>query len=347
MRNINKEDNVLFLLMSLRKYFEKSNTVDLECSTRGVLFCDAVVASVIRKTYGDLSRAKIEQTLMTSYKNRCATFDNVTVTSSGNIIKDDVIVGKIGACIADNDANDDEENKYIDPKNYEIVVSLAGMWSWGSWHFPCESLCALMSKDIPHNAKIHVSQDTGYVRAWLREAGISRDRVIHGTVKTKTLIVPEQGACGSPYPEQIDWLTNISIKDTYILPIRLLILSRRNHKRAFTNFKQVYDISMKLAERLGLQLYIHDDSKLPPLKHQQQAFRNASVVIAPHGGGNVHLLAMSEGSTLVEIMDVMHVEICFLRLAVYKNINYYGVNSIRGAVDVKSLIDVCRKISYK
>jgi hypothetical protein len=200
---------------------------------------------------------------------------------------------------------------------------------------------------VPPHAKIHVNTRTAWVVSWLKLAGIEHDRIIHGTIKAKTLIIPEQGACGSPYPEQIDWLTNLSRKDTELIPFKLLILSKRTKSRGWHNFKQVESVCVQLARKLGLRLYIHDDSKLPPLKNQQQAFRNASVVVAPHGAGNIHLLAMDEGSTLIEIMDVTHIERCFLRLAVYKNINYYGVNSIKGIVDLYSLKNVCREISVK
>jgi hypothetical protein len=200
---------------------------------------------------------------------------------------------------------------------------------------------------VPPNAKIHVNTKTKWVITWLKLVGIDPDRVIHGTIRAKTLIIPEQGACGNPYPEQIDWLTNISREHTKLLPFKLLILSKRTKTRCYSNFEQVEIICLQLARKLGLQLYLHDDSKLPTLKDQQQAFRNTSVVIATHGGGNVHLLAMDEGTTFIEIMDTTHMNGCFLRLAVYKNINYYGVNSINDVVDLNSLITVCRKISIE
>lgn len=335
---------ILFLLMQVIKYFEQSTTTDRGCSTRGTLHCDAIVASGLRKRYGDLSRAQIEQSLMTSYKNRCATLSNVTVTSTGKIFRNGHRIGQIVVCSNFPDA---EENKYIDDRQHDLVVSISGVWSWGIWHFPCESFCALINTGIPTDAKIHVNAATNYVRSWLKLIGIEDDRIIHGTVKAKTLIVPEQGACASPYPEQIDWLTNICRQDTELLPFRLLILSKRTKSRGWRNFKQVENVCVQLAQKLGLRLYLHDDSNLPSLKDQQRAFRNASIVVAPHGGGNVHILAMDEGTTLIEVMSVTHIERCFLRLAVYRNINYYGVNSVNGVVDLNSLIDVCEKISNK
>lgn len=331
--------------MSVIKYFEPPTiSIDRECKTRGVLHCDPVVASGLRKRYSDLSRMQIERSLMTSYKNRKATLYDVTVTSTGKIFKNDKMIGRITVCPL---LSAVEDNAYKDDIQHDLVISISGVWSWGTWHFPCESLCALINTEVPPHAKIHVNTRTAWVVSWLKLAGIEHDRIIHGTIKAKTLIIPEQGACGSPYPEQIDWLTNLSRKDTELIPFKLLILSKRTKSRGWHNFKQVESVCVQLARKLGLRLYIHDDSKLPPLKNQQQAFRNASVVVAPHGAGNIHLLAMDEGSTLIEIMDVTHIERCFLRLAVYKNINYYGVNSIKGIVDLYSLKNVCREISVK
>ena len=178
----------------------------------------------------------------------------------------------------------------------------------------------------------------------MKNACITSDRIIHGTVNAKTLIVPEQGACGSPYPEQIDWLVSISRKDTYITS-KLVILSKRNYTRVFANFKQMYDISIKLAERFGLQRLQSPIIETSTASIQKCMRRDSSTMRRDSSAWwrNVHVLALSEGSTLIEIMDVMDVEMCFLRLAVYKNMNYYDVNSIKGNVDLNSLRDVCIK----
>ena len=49
--------------MSIIKYFESSDSIDRACNTRGVVYCDAVIASAVRKRYSYLSRTQIKRTL--------------------------------------------------------------------------------------------------------------------------------------------------------------------------------------------------------------------------------------------------------------------------------------------
>ena len=325
------------------KYFESPGTHDRESKTHGVLYLDAHLVNGFRKKYGGFDRTYFESLLVTSYRNRIATLSDVTVTSNGKIYNNGKYVGIIVGCGCE--AENGYENPYVDKTVHEHVITLSGIWSYGIWHFPCEALCALMDQSIPPDAKIHVHTRSPYVLSWLQMIGITPDRVLHGTISAKTLRIPEQGMCGAPYPEQIDWLSTLINESVERLPYKLLIVSRRTKTRELANFSAVYDAGCRLANKLGLLVYVHDDSKLPSLKMQHQAFKNAQVVIAPHGGGNVHVLAMDEGSTLIEIIDLGYINKCFLRLALHKNVNYFGVNSAGLIADTDALNAVCEIIS--
>ena len=327
--------------MSIIKYFPKHTSFDIKCECKGELFFDEKTSNVLTERYGSLTRQSIESWLMSSYKNREATLNNVIVTKNGRIYKDFQHIGTIIGC----ECHETKDNNVIDSNVYSNVISISGIWTYGIWHFPTESLCALMNTKIPSDAKIHVHTMTNYVLYWLSLIGISRDRVIDGNIRATNLLIPELGACGSPYPEQITWLNNIVRTSVNASSDKLLILSKRTHSRQLKNYQEVYEASYKLAVKMGLKLYIHDDSKLPSIKQQHSAFKSASIIIAPHGGGNINILAMSEGTDFIEIMDSSWPNNCFLRVAAYLNINYYGVHSKNGIVDIDSLQNVCKKLS--
>lgn len=327
--------------MSIIKYFPKHTSFDIKCDCKGKLFFDEKTTNILTKKYGTLTRASIESWLMSSYQNRKANLNNVIVTKNGKIYKDFQHIGTIIGCECD----EIKDNNVIDNNVYPNVISISGIWTWGIWHFPTESLSALMSTKMPSDAKIHVHTKTKYVLYWLSLIGISQDRVIDGNIRATNLLIPELGACGSPYPEQITWLNNIVRSSVNATSDKLLILSKRTHSRQLKNYQEVYEASYKLAVKMGLKLYIHDDSKLPSIKEQHSAFKSASIIIAPHGGGNINILAMSEGTDFIEIMDSSWPNNCFLRVAAYLNINYYGVHSENYIVNIDSLQNVCKKLS--
>lgn len=325
--------------MPFIKYFEKNAALDRPSNTKGVLYID----DNANKSLGNVTRESVDQSLMSSYKNRSAILDDVIVTANGRLYKNTQLIGEIIGCHSD----DVFDTRILDNKLFDYVISISGVWTYGIWHFPTEALAALMKCNIPDNALIHVHSKTDYVLYWLSLIGIHKNRVIQGNIHTKKLFIPELGAGGSPYPEQIDWLSNLvkmSVKKTHN---DLLILTKRTHTRVIRNYDDVYNKCKQLAKAMNLTLYIHDDNKLPSIKKQHEAFKCAKILVAPHGGGNVNLLAMEEGTTFVEIIDDKWPNKCFLRVAFHMNINYYGVSSKNWLADINSLDNVFKKISNK
>ena len=325
--------------MPFMKYFEKNTSIDRPSNTKGVLYID----DHANKSLGNVTRESIDQTLMSSYKNRSAILDDVIVTANGRIYKNNQFIGEIIGCRSD----DVFDTRILDNKVYDYVISISGVWTYGIWHFPTEALSALMKCNIPDNALIHVHSKTNYVMYWLSLIGIQKNRVIEGNIHAKKLFIPELGYGGSPYPEQIDWLSNIVKKSVKKREENLLILIKRTKSRVLKNYNEVHDKCKELAKEMNLTLYIHDDDKLPSVKDQHIAFKSAKILVAPHGGGNINLLAMDEDTTFIEIMDDKWPNKCFLRVAVHMNINYYGVSSKNWIADIKSLSDVFKKISNK
>ena len=326
--------------MTFVKYFEQNKSIEIPCKTEGVLFFDNTVRNIFYKKYGKVTRASIEQTLMSSYKNRNALLHDVIVTANGRIYKNNKKIGQIMGCESD----EIKDNRVLDPTKYDYVISISGVWTYGIWHFPTEALSALIKHKITENTKIHVHTKTEYVMYWLSLIGINEEQVIHRNIYAKKLFIPE---LGTPYAEQIDWLTNLVRKSVEKRKEKLLILVKRTKSRPIRNYQDVYNKCVKLANDMNLTLYIHDDDNMPSIKTQHGAFKNAKILVAPHGGGNINLLAMDEGTSFVEIIDSRWPNICFCRVALYKNINYYGVGSTNWNADIQSLTDVFKKISNK
>lgn len=329
--------------MPVVKYFQQNKSIEIPCKTEGILFFDNTVRNIFNKKYGGVTRSSIEQSLMSSYKNRSATLENVIVTANGRIYKNNKNIGQIMGCESD----EIKDERLLDPNIYDNVISISGVWTYGIWHFPSEALSALMKHKITENTKIHVSYKTPYVLYWLSLIGINENQVIHRNIYTKKLFIPELGAGGSPYAEQIAWLSLLVRKSVKKKKDKLLILVKRTRSRPMKNYQDVYNKCVKLANDMNLTLYIHDDDNMPSIKTQHGAFKSAEILVAPHGGGNINLLAMDEGTSFVEIIDSQWPNICFCRVALYKNINYYGVGSTNWNADIQSLTDVFKKISNK
>lgn len=335
--------------MQFVKYFEKNTSIERKCNTKGILYFDNTVRNIFNnnnnsnnnKTYGEVTRTSLENSLMSSYKNRNATLYNVIVTANGRLYQNNKKIGEIIGCWSEKTKDD----RLLDSTLYDYVISISGVWTYGIWHFPTEALTALMKHKIAENVKIHVHTKTPYVLYWLSLIGINEDQVIHRNIRAKQLFIPELGAAGSPYAEQIDWLSELVRKSVIKKKEKLLILVKRTRTRPILNYNMVYAECLKLASIMNLTLYIHDDDNLPSIKNQHAAFKSAKVLVAPHGGGNVNMVAMDEGTSFIEITDDKHSNICFLRVALYKNINYYGVGSKNWNADIKSLIYVFKKIS--
>ena len=329
--------------MQFTRYFSRNRNIDIPCSKSGIFEIDEATIEVFEKRNEPLSKSSIEQSLMSSYKNRSAILEDVIVTRNGRLYKNNQLIGEIVGCKYD----DIKDSRMLDPNIYNNVISISGIWTNGIWHFPCEAFCGLMKHKITEDMKIHVHTKTPYVLYWLSLLGIKDQQVIDGNIRVKKLLIPELGAPGQPYPEQIDWLHNILKKSIDIYPDNLLIVIRRRNSRPILNHDEVYKRCHELAINKGLKIYVHDDNKLPSIKTQHSLFKCAKILVAPHGGGNVNLLAMDKNTTFVEIIDKSWPNICFMRLAYHRNINYYSVSSVDGNANIERLENVFKKISNK
>ena len=72
----------------------------------------------------------------------------------------------------------------------------------------------------------------------------------------------------------------------------------------------------------NLRFYLHDDLFLPTLKEQLEIFNKAKIIMGPHGGGGVNLIAAKEKTYFIEFLNEQDINICYTQLAHHLNINY-------------------------
>jgi len=270
----------------------------------------------------------------TKCKNRIIKINNAVITNTGIIINSRG-VWKLGGC-TDNRINNIDMNVVINyyrtviqtQKLYDKIISIAGYWTRGVWHFPMEALVGLRLIKQLDNGYLHIAEKNKLCLEWLKlyNSNITHDKILDGTVFAKELWLPELGQCGKPYFEQIIWLKEtINRAITPQNENNLFILIKRNKKRIVKNHDIIEQICKNYCEKNNLVFYLHDDLFLPPLKTQLEIFNKAKIIIGPHGGGGVNLISTKEKTYFIEFLNEQDINLCYARLSYLLNINYFGI----------------------
>ena len=218
--------------------------------------------------------------------------------------------------------------------NHDKVISISNKWGSGIWHFPMEclsSLCVYDTKTL-QNIIIHVTKKTKFVLLWTDMLRIPRENIIDGNTVDgiKDLDVPFKSPVGNPSEDHVQFLrklVKLQIKVDHKSQSNKCIIIKRSSKRSLKNHNQLELVMKYFCKNNGLELYIHDDSKLPGIQQQIQVFSEASLVIGPHGAGGIFILACKPGTSFIEFCDCDNINICYSRLAFILGINYYGLTS--------------------
>ena len=290
-----------------------------------------------RKSYREFASTIEKKELpnwKTKCKNRIIKINNAVITNTGIIINSRG-VWKFGGCI-DNRLDKQHMPSIVNyyrtviktQKLYNKVISVAGFWTNGVWHFPMEALVGLRLINQFDNSYLHISEKNKLCLEWLKlyNSNIADDKILDGTVFAKELWLPELGRCGNPYFEQIIWLKEtINHAITPQKENNLFILIKRNKTRIVKNHELIEKICKNYCEKNNLVFYLHDDLFLPPLKKQLEIFNKAKIIIGPHGGGGVNLISTKEKTYFIEFLNEQDINICYSRLAHLLNINYFGI----------------------
>jgi len=357
--------------MSVFEMYDKQST-QFECIVKDVSFNDisnnngftldkktlTLLKNDTRQSYrniADLLKKKKMPNWKTKCENRIIKIKNAVITNTGVIITSKG-VWKLGGC-TDNridNVNMDAVKNYYETviqtqKLYDKIISIAGYWTYGIWHFPMEALVGLRLIDNFDNTYLHIAEKNNFCLQWLNlyNSNITNDNILDGTVFTKELWLPELGKCGTPYFEQIVWLKETIHKT--ITPQNennLLILIKRNKKRCVSNHSIIEDICKNYCKKTNLVFYLHDDLFLPPVKKQLEIFNKAKIIIGPHGGGGINLLTTKEKTYFIEFLNENDINICYARLAYLLNVNYFGITySLTKGVDIiKDLLPILKEL---
>jgi hypothetical protein len=173
---------------------------------------------------------------------------------------------------------------------------------------------------------------------WLELCGINEEKKIYGDCYVKKLYVPCFSSCGTPDIDDIMWLKNIVYNNITKNNIRNnIIIIKRNNSRCIQNYDELQYFIKILSKNKKKNLIIHDDNDLPSLKIQLQYFHEAYLIITPHGGSEINLLACKENANIIEMMDIDYTNICFARIAYFLNLNYFAMETNNFSIDIFDL----------
>ena len=276
-------------------------------------------------------------------KNRVITFKDAVVSVRGHIITSKSIYYNGGCVKKDRPFAPREisqifsQSKAICP-SYKKAVSIAALWTWGVWHFPMEALVALKCITNFEDVHLHISKKNDLCMGWLKLIGVDipEDRIVDGRIHAQELIFPEMGGCGNPYYNQVVWLRQRVLKTlgNAAKPNDLFILIKRSARRSVKNHDTYEELCKTFCNKHGLTFWLHDDLLLPSLQGQMKIFNRAKIVMGPHGGGGVNLIATRPGAYFVEFLMTTDINICYTRFAEFLDINYIGLPYGNAGIDV-------------
>jgi hypothetical protein len=264
--------------------------------------------------------------------------NNVTILENGDIVTSENIMYR--TTLHENDKNTD--NLVLNNLHYNDVICLSGKWSGEIFHFPFEFLCKL--RTIDHNSKyIHIKKNI-YTEHWLKLCEIDKKYIISGNIYAINAYVPHFPPCGDPDVSDILWLKSIVDKKLTTNSYTRLILVKRNKSRCLKNYDELEKYIMIYAIKMNLDLLIHDDNHLPDLQTQLQYFFEAKIIITPHGGSEINLLACNKNTHVIELMDIEYTNLCFTRIAYFLDLNYYALDTHNFEVNMSEFDSLLSKI---
>ncbi len=253
---------------------------------------------------------------------------------------------------------------------HQTVVTLAQRYGYELGHFAMEAIMGVgeIEKILDQEGSsrsefpiadredylIHVTQISGFNLQWLDLVGVSKNRVVTGTIHAaNALVVPEMGKCCNALPHQVRWLSGKVREKLEVLPEQasVVLIERTKDKkvRQIHNGDVVKELVTAFAARNGLDLVIFSDAnKFPPLLEQLRTFAGAKVVVGPHGAGLSNLMGCQPGTTVVEFMDILYqnspinidlsnVVSGFARVSGLLGLRHIGIPINQNMVDTKSL----------
>lgn len=206
-----------------------------------------------------------------------------------------------------------------------LVIATKGGANYYHWLFDELPRLLISGQEALDNIIGHTSSP--FNREGLRRYGF-KGKVISVVpelhVRCDVLVVPSfVGKTGHPVPKQVRLITNFvdSIPRKTSPFGERIYLSRE--KAAIRRVSNEMELWPQLCGR-GFKKVILEDLAW---EEQINAFRNAKVVVAPHGAGLSNLMFCSSGTKVVELFNRSYMHWCFWQLAAIKGLDYRPVVS--------------------
>lgn len=136
---------------------------------------------------------------------------------------------------------------------------------------------------------------------------------------------------------------------------KIFISRGKARNRRLTNEPEVFE----LLSKFGFEKVVLEDLSV---EEQALLFKNASVIVAPHGASQTNLIHSRPGTKVVELFSPLWVNYCFWTLAVQTGIQYYYImgegpvinesnyrfdKTADIQIDIKKLAELLRKVGLK
>lgn len=254
-----------------------------------------------------------------------------TVGSQGVILSDDdYIVGDVSRVIG--------ENPYAFHELYQFYLSriariegkvgvVAGNGGHGYFHWLYDIFpkLYLLSQNRSHWDRLIVGHyETRFVRESLDCYGVQPEKILQATQYTHyeadTLLVSSlPGNTGNPPSWVIDFLQDVVQKksDTFATGNSKIYVSRKD-----ASYRHV--INELAVEQLlcghGFQTVT---LSAKALSQQANIFKNADVIVAPHGAGLSNIAFCKPGSVLIELFSPQYVNVCYWSISNLLSMQYW------------------------
>jgi Glycosyltransferase 61/Nucleotide-diphospho-sugar transferase/Galactosyltransferase len=224
--------------------------------------------------------------------------------------------------------------------DYAIVITQ--FWGEGFFHLVVEGLTRLADGLQKHpsffsNQPVYVhTSNAGNALPILQILGFSH--VASGTMLvSKKLLSPRPTPCGGHVKSRhAIWLRAILHTQLTIHKQNTILVIGRHGAREIINH---YDLMQALPGN------VQEHTGLEPMIQQLQMFADASVVIGPHGAGLANIIAMQEGTAVVEL-QVAPANSCYMFLAFNLGLQYYvhyepgAVHNGKWSVDIDQVLSI-------
>jgi len=241
---------------------------------------------------------------------------------------------------------------------FDTVVSMTQIWTGAYYHFVVEvmtkfSIVHKQDQSLLSTAWFHVGIDgahSGFAKEWAEMLGVDPGRLVGGSVKANTVVVPPSNGCGRIRPDYA--VETRSILHNHLQKVaapppasfRKAVLVKRSHTRVLTNHESV----LNLLKDFGYDVHELVEGAEGSARSQCTLFSEANLIVGPHGAAFSNLLCATAGTPFIEIQQEDHNDV-FAFLATQLGLRYFGIRShmhcdTNGEANIEAVQDALKQV---